>query len=61
MREQLSGELGGYLGSRMTEALSKELRKTLEDNQKLILAAGPMLAASFGNRAATRLIGSLSG
>lgn len=55
MREQVSKEIGLYLGSRMTEALSKDLGKTLEDNQKLILAAEPLLAAFFGNRAAARL------
>jgi anti-sigma factor RsiW len=55
MREQLSEEIGVYLGSRMTQALSKDLGKTLEDNQKLIMAAEPMLAAFFGQRAAARV------
>lgn len=55
MREQVSKEIGLYLGSRMTQTLSKDLGNTLEDNQKLILAAEPLLAAFFGNRAAARL------
>jgi hypothetical protein len=55
MRLQLSEEIGVYLGSKLTQALSKDLGKTLEDNQKLILAAGPLLAAFFGNKAAARV------
>ena len=55
MREQLSEELGVYLGSKMTEAVLKELGKTLGENQKLILTTEAMLAAFFGNRAAARI------
>lgn len=55
MRQQLSEEIGVYLGSKMTQTLSKDLGKTLEDNQKLILAAEPMLAAFFGKKAAARV------
>ena len=54
-REQLSEEIGVYLGSKMTQALLQDLGKTLEDNQKFIQIAEPMLAAFFGNRAAARV------
>ena len=54
-REQLSEEIGVYLGSKMTQALLQDLGKTLEDNQKFIQTAEPMLAAFFGNRAAARV------
>jgi hypothetical protein len=54
-REQLSEEIGVYLGSKMTQALLQDLGKTLEDNQKFILSAEPMLAAFFGKRAAARV------
>lgn len=54
-REQLSEEIGVYLGSKMTQALLQDLGKTLEDNQKFIQIAEPILAAFFGNRAAARV------
>jgi hypothetical protein len=53
--EQLFEEIGVYLGSKMTRTLSQDPGKTLEDHQKFILAAEPMLAAFFGNRAAARV------
>ncbi|MFN8009079.1 MAG: hypothetical protein U0V70_19040 [Terriglobia bacterium] len=54
-REQIFEEIGTYLGRKMMDRLSKDLGHGLEDNQKLILAAEPMLAAFLGKRAAARV------